>query len=410
MRIFISAGEPSGDLHAANLIEALRARMPDAEFVGFGGPRMEAAGARLLYPLIELAVMWFGRVLVNLHKFLALGSLADRHFRHERPDAVILIDYPGFHWWVAWRAKVRGIPVFYYVPPQLWAWAGWRVKKVRKYVDHVLCSLPFEPAWYHARGVPGAVYVGHPFFDEVAERTLDDAFLSEQGQKGGPVVAVLPGSRSQEITRNVPILIRAAARVSIERPDVRFVVACLREKHATRVKELIRESKLDLPRLEIHHGWTPELLRLADVALSVSGSVSLELMAEALPTAILYKVNRIDLVIARPFIKSRFITLVNLLADDEIMPEYLTDRDVSRELSGRVLRWLNEPAELQRTTAELAALRDRVAAPGTSERAADLIVSTLLGTRQAPVLQGPHAKPPAVEARLASSPRGQSAR
>ena len=130
-------------------------------------------------------------------------------------------------------------------------------------------------------------------------------------------------------------------------------------------------------------------------------------MAEALPTAILYKVNRIDLIIARPFIKSRFITLVNLLADAEIMPEYLTDREVSRELAGHVLRWLNDPSERQRTTDALAALRDRVAAPGTSERAAERIVSSLLGTRPAPALRGPHARPLAVEARLASTSRGQ---
>src|SRR5262245_59940163 len=137
MQIFISTGEPSGDLHAANLIHALRKRIPSAAFVGFGGPNMEKAGARMLYPLVELAVMWFGRVLLNFHKFFWLLYRADQHFKNERPAAVILIDYPGFHWWVAWRAKVRGIPVFYYVPPQIWAWAGWRVKKVRKYVDHV---------------------------------------------------------------------------------------------------------------------------------------------------------------------------------------------------------------------------------------------------------------------------------
>ena len=156
MRIFISAGEPSGDHHAANLIHALRRRLPDAEFVALGGPEVQKAGAQLLYPLIQLAVMWFGRVILNFHKFLAIGSLVDRHFANHRPDVVILIDYPGLHWWLAWCARVRGIPVFYYVPPQLWAWGGWRVKKVRKYVDHVLCSLPFEPDWYHDRGVPGA--------------------------------------------------------------------------------------------------------------------------------------------------------------------------------------------------------------------------------------------------------------
>src|SRR6516165_7297963 len=120
MRIFISTGEPSGDLHAANLITSIRRIQPDAEFVGYGGPRMRGAGAKVLYPLVELAVMWFGRVLLNLHKFIGLLGRADRFFRDERPDAVVLIDYPGFNWHIARRAKRRGIPVFYYVPPQLW--------------------------------------------------------------------------------------------------------------------------------------------------------------------------------------------------------------------------------------------------------------------------------------------------
>src|SRR5271156_5972342 len=164
MRIFISAGEPSGDLHGANLIQSLRQQRPDLEFIGFGGPRMEAAGARLLYPLCQLAVMWFLRVLLNATTFLKVLSQADRYFRHRRPDAVILIDYPGFHWWLARRARFHGIPVFYFVPPQLWAWAGWRVEKMRRFVDHVLCSLPFEEAWYAERGVK-ARYVGHPYFD-----------------------------------------------------------------------------------------------------------------------------------------------------------------------------------------------------------------------------------------------------
>src|SRR5271165_900286 len=185
MRIFISAGEPSGDLHGANLIEALRARLPEAEFVGFGGPKMSEAGAKLLYPLVNLAIMWFLNVFLNILTFIRLIVRADRYFRDQKPDAVILIDYPGLHWWIAKRAKARGVPVFYFVPPQLWAWAGWRVKKVRRYVDQVLCSLPFEPAWYRARGVVDAVYVGHPYFDELADRPLDAAFLARQAAQGG---------------------------------------------------------------------------------------------------------------------------------------------------------------------------------------------------------------------------------
>src|SRR5262245_19684390 len=153
MRIFVSAGEPSGDSHGANLIRELKTRRRDIDIVGFGGERMAAAGATLLFPLVNLAVMWFARVLANITTFLDLLAKADRYFRHHRPDAVVLIDYPGFHWWLARRARFHGIPVYYFVPPQLWAWAGWRVAKMRKFVDRVLCTLPFETPWYRARGV-----------------------------------------------------------------------------------------------------------------------------------------------------------------------------------------------------------------------------------------------------------------
>ena len=242
MRIFISAGEPSGDLHAANLIRSLRSRFPDARFDGFGGEKMAGAGANLVYPLVNLAVMWFLNVFVNLVTFIRLILKADRYFRDEKPVAVVLIDYPGLHWWIAYRAKARGIPVFYFVPPQIWAWAGWRVSKVRKYVDQVLCSLPFEPAWYHARGVAQAVYVGHPYFDELKDRPLDVTFLAEQSGRRGPLVAILPGSRTQEVTRNLPEMIRAAMTLTTRRPGVRFAVACLHERHKSLAEGIIAQT------------------------------------------------------------------------------------------------------------------------------------------------------------------------
>jgi lipid-A-disaccharide synthase len=388
MHIFLSAGEPSGDLHAANLIRSLRERRPDARFVGYGGPEMAAAGAEVLFPLVDLAVMWFLRVLLNLHKFVGLVGRADRYFRDERPDAVVLIDYPGLHWWIARKAKKRGIPVFYYVPPQIWAWAGWRVKKVRRFVDHVLCSLPFEPAWYHARGVSGAKYVGHPYFDELKDRAIDEAFLASERERGGPVVAILPGSRTQEVVRNVPVMLAAARKLAATRPGrpLRFVVACLRGRHRSMIESMIADGGFESLPIRVHAGRTPELIRLADVAWAVSGSVGLELMMEALPTVVLYKVNRFDLLIARPFIKAKYISLVNLLADAELMPEYLTARDVSADLAVWAGRWLDDPAARSRTADALAALRDRVAVPGASDRAADEIVAAL----QPAPLRGPH--------------------
>ena len=404
MRIFLSTGEPSGDLHAANVIHAIRRLRPEAEFVGFGGPRMAEAGAKLLFPLVDLAVMWFLRVLLNLHKFVTLVNDADRDFEVHRPDAVILIDYPGFNWWIARRAKRRGIPVFYYVPPQIWAWASWRVNKVRRFVDHVLCSLPFEEPWYHARGVPQARWIGHPYFDEILERTVDESFVARERARGGNIVALLPGSRTQEVIRNFPIMMLAASKLVLRRPGVRFVVAALHDRHKARVETMIRESGLSLP-IEVHAARTPELIRLADVAWAVSGSVGLELMMEALPSVVLYKVNRVDLLIARPFIKAKYISLVNLLAGTEVMPEYLTARDVSSELADWAERWLVDPEERQRQSTRLALLRTVVALPGASERAAEAIV----GVIDPRVYRGPHERPDGIASAPAAEAGGNTA-
>jgi lipid-A-disaccharide synthase len=381
MRFFISAGEPSGDLHGANLIEALLRRVPDARFDGFGGARMEEAGATLVYPLVDLAVMWFLNVLLNLVTFIRLIFKADRYFRDERPDAVVLIDYPGLHWWIAARAKARGIPVFYFVPPQIWAWGGWRIRKVRKYVDRVLCSLPFEPAWYQARGYREATYVGHPYFDELADRPLDEDFLTRQRKVDSKVVAILPGSRTQELLRNLPDMVRAAIKLARKRGDVRFAVACLHERHKALAEKVLaqcagREGSTSVP-MEVHAGRTAELIRLARAAWAVSGSVGLELMVEALPSVVLYKVNRFDLWIARPFIKAKYISLVNLLADAEVFPEYLTFRDAADDLVRWANAWLDDSASRARAVASLEVMRHLVAQPGASDRAASQIVEWL---------------------------------
>jgi lipid-A-disaccharide synthase len=343
---------------------------------------MTAAGANLLYPLVNLAVMWFLNVFFNLVTFIRLIFTADRYFREEQPDAVVLVDYPGLHWWIARRAKARGIPVFYFVPPQIWAWAGWRVSKVRKYIDQVLCSLPFEPAWYHARGVADAVYVGHPYFDELKDRPLNEAFLAEQSGLVGSLVAILPGSRTQEVIRNLPEMVRAAAKLVQQRPGVRFAVACLHERHKSLAEAIIAQTMASEgappgPSIEVHAGRTPELIRLARVAWAVSGSVGLELMVEALPTVVLYKIKRIDLWVARWFIKSKYISLVNLLADAEVFPEYLTWRDVSDELTQWALSWLDDSQARAQATASLVKVRDLVAQPGASDRATQHIAAWL---------------------------------
>lgn len=394
MRIFFSVGEPSGDHHGANLIRALQERRPDIECVGYGGPLMAEAGCKLHFDLTALAVMWLLRVILNIHKFLGLCWKADRYFRDERPDAVVLIDYPGFNWWIARRAKARNIPVFYYTPPQIWGWASWRVKKMRRFVDHVLCSLPFEESWFRERGC-NARYIGHPYFDEVRRRRLDQAFLDELAASGtGPLVTILPGSRTQEVELNLTTFLRAAQEIRAHVPRARFAVAAFRPHQAEMAREMIHALGLDTP---VYVGRTPELIAAATCCLACSGSVSLELLHHLKPTVIGYRVSRFGYWAQDIFRQVPYITLVNLLstgrlqrdraaeargesplADPRVLfPEFLTPEDRSAEIGAQVTTWLTDDADRATIVERLTQLRDQVGSGGASARGAEAILAAI---------------------------------
>lgn len=412
MRIFFSVGEPSGDLHGANLIRALQARRPDVECVGFGGPRMAAAGCRLHTDLTALAVMGIVRVLTNLHKFLDLASQADRYFRHHRPDAVVLIDYPGFNWWVARRAKAHGIPVFYYTPPQIWAWATYRVRKMRRFVDHVLCSLPFEEPWFRERGCR-AEFVGHPYFDEMHHQTFDEEFAAKLAADPRRLITILPGSRTQEVLHNLPTFLNVAEAVAGRVPQVRFAVAAFKPHQAEWAEQLVRKRRLDV---EVHLRRTPELIRAAHSCLACSGSVSLELLYHRKPTVIGYRVGLFTDWFQQVMRHVPYITLVNLLetgrlerdrkeekrvsAENDpriIFPEFLSRDDRSAAMSEYLVRWLSDPAEHAARIERLTKLREQVAAGGASSRGAEAIL-TVLAARPAPPVPRPHYLPVPAEA------------
>jgi lipid-A-disaccharide synthase len=370
MHVFISAGEPSGDLHGSNLIRELKRVDPTIRLSGFGGDRMEAAGCQLLYPLCKHSVMWFFHVIKQIFTFIRLLNDAQEFFRKERPDVVVLIDYPGFHWKLAQRAKVEGIPVVYFVPPQIWAWAQWRVKKMRRIMTHVLSALPFEHEWLAKRGVP-STYIGHPYFDELAAQQLDESFLAEERSQSGRIVGILPGSRNQEVTRNIPEMLRAARRIHAILPDTRFLVAAFSDHQAVKARE--EAARWHMP-VEVHVGRTPEIIELSECCIAVSGSVSLELMYRRKPAVIVYRLKRIDMKVAGLFMKVRFITLVNLLAQEMVYPEFLTDRDPSKGVANRILEFLSDPSRRDAVRKRLDELCEEVAKPGASATAAGFIV------------------------------------
>jgi len=402
MRVFLSAGEPSGDHHAAVLVRELRARRPDVECLGLGGPAMAAAGCRLVADLTQLAVMWFLRVVLSIHRFVDLARRAERSFLDERPDICVLIDFPGFHWWLAWRAKRHGIPVVFYCPPQIWAWASWRMAKMRRLVDHVLAPLPFEHEWFLAQGMTSTL-VGHPFFDAAEAHSHPDSLPEAEGAGGaGPLVVLLPGSRGQEITANLGSILRAAAVIGRAVPEARFAVAALHERHAARVREAIAASS-ELRRLGIAvvAGRARELIGRASAAVAVSGSVSLELLEAGVPTVIVYRISGLAYVVQSFFRRARFITLVNLLAcraavgpvrpvllpprgvppadPEAVFPEYLAVADPAERAAGHVVEWLVDPASLALARSRVEAVAAPVAHPGSAARAATAVLAIAAG-------------------------------
>ena len=370
MKVFISAGEPSGDLHAANLIRSLHTQYPGTDVTAFGGPLMRAAGADVLYPLTDLAVMGLKNVVRKLPTFFRVGDAAVRHVRARKPDAVVLIDYPGYHLEFAKRLRAYGVPTYYFVPPQIWAWRQGRVRAVRKCFAGVLTALPFEDEWYRARGVT-THYIGHPYFDELARQRPDPAFHAAQVAIPGARVALLPGSRNSEVAANAEMMLAAARKVHAARPDARFFVAAFSERHADAVRALLPAG---LP-VEVHVGRTPEIIETADACIAVSGSVGLELMYRAKPTVVVYRMGRVASWAIHKIVKSKYMSLVNLLEGDELYPEFATSRDKSDAIAGHVLGWLNDPARRAAVVGRLEALRARVAVPGACDRAAAYLLA-----------------------------------
>lgn len=365
-QIFFSAGEPSGDAHAASLIKEIKSRNLMIHCVGYGGPLMEQAGMELYHDLTKKAVMFLGIAASQIYSFYKLYRQTQDYFAHNCVKAVVLVDSPGFNWWVARAAKQCGIPVYYFMPPQLWAWGGWRVRKMHRYVDHVFTTLPFETKWFQEHGCH-VIDIGHPFLEEAKHHKVDMSFVQSLKSDKQPILTVLPGSRDQEITHNFRDLLSTIKKVQQEAPYVRPIIAAFHQEHADRINQILSENEMAIP---VYVGMTQELIRAAHFALCVSGSVTMELLTNHVPTAVYYKIPKFAHFVQRFFRRTRYITLVNLLAveyftsggpyyskrvkvipaypterdiDDMLFPEFLTTDDMSEDVADYFIAWLNHP-------------------------------------------------------------------
>lgn len=341
---------------------------------------MIQAGLDLDFDLTSLAVMGFAEVLPKLKEFFRVADLAEDCFRRGDVDRVVLVDFPGFNWHIAKRAKKYGLPVYYYLPPQLWAWGGWRVHKMRRTVDHVLCNLPFEKPWFDERNVE-ATYVGHPFFDNVAQQPLDHKFISKWRDNSRIQIAVLPGSRNHEVHSIWPLQLEVIRKLSAQFPRADFFVAALKDSHALWCRSLLTASDSKLP-IHIFAGKTSEIIELTDCSLMKSGSVSLELMARAKPAAVMYHLSHSTYWMAKMLVRCKSMSLPNLMADEQVLPEFLSHgslRSASalrsiEQVTATMSRLIADPAYRLEQRNKLRKLADQYAKPGASDTAAKFIL------------------------------------
>ena len=359
-RIYISAGEPSGDAHAAAVVTALKRRRPGASVEAFGGPDLEAAGAAVLDRMEHFSVVGFVEALWKLPAHLRLLGRVRLALRARRYDLVILVDYPGYHLRVAAEAAAAGIPVLYYIAPQMWAWAPGRVRKLAA-VRRLAVILPFEEAFFRERGI-AATFVGHPLKDRTPPPPRRDARRRLGLDPARPVLGLFPGSRAQEVKRLWPAFRDAAARVLAARPEVQVLVAGT------------PRGRYPAPgAVRLHMGDPLAVFAAADAGLCKSGTTTLEAALADVPMVIAYRLNPVSFAIAIRMLRVPHVGLVNLIAGREVSPELLQGAVTPAALANAVLPLLDPDGDAARRQREgLGLVRQRLGPPGAADRVAGL--------------------------------------
>lgn len=378
--IFLSAAEASGDEHASHLIRALRERLGDTvRFVGAAGPKMQAAGCESLADLTAQATMLAGPLL-KLRYYHRMVRTLQRHIRQIRPDLVIPVDSPALNWHMCKAARQAGSKVMYYIAPQVWAWAPWRVKKLARLTDAVACLLPFEQEYLRRRGV-SATFVGHPLLDSLPPRPQPPSDIIGAYGDGSWRVALLLGSRQGEIARHAPAMLQVAADIR-SRYDKATCVFCPGTEKAAAQLSAVLGDRLNQPGLEVVVGQTRQQLAQAHFALAVSGTVTLDVSHFGLPMLVFYRVSRCAYnALGRWIIRTPHFSLPNIVAGREIVPEIVPWYGNVGQISHAVLSALDDLGTLVETRSDLIAMMDSLRPPHgqtASQNAAD-IAAALIG-------------------------------
>ncbi|MDZ4750010.1 MAG: lipid-A-disaccharide synthase [Flavobacteriales bacterium] len=368
-KIFIIAGEASGDLHASNLVKELRLQSPGIQIEGWGGELMESSGVRILKHYRSLAFMGFAEVIMNIRTILRNFKLCKGSIEAFKPDALVLIDYPGFNLRMAEWAKQRGIKVFYYISPQIWAWKEGRVHTIGKSVDKMYCVLPFEKDFYARFGYE-VDFVGHPLLDVVSdeERFDDDSFRKKHKLSDEPIIALLPGSRKQEILTMLPVMLAAARKFD----NYQIVIAAAPSQDISFYNSIVKESNV-----HIVAGETYPIMHAAAAGFVTSGTATLESALFGLKQVVCYKANSISYYIARKLIKVKYISLVNLIADRVVVTELIQGDMNPERLHTELEKLLNDKSARTKMDSDYQEVWKMLGGPGASAKTATSMLKNM---------------------------------
>ncbi len=372
MRLLISSGEPSGELYAAELLRHLNERRTDIAAFGLGGDRLAAEGAHLTAHIRDLAVVGLVEVVSHLPRIRTIFNKLLKDCEQLRPALAVLIDYPDFNLRLARSLRARGVPVVYYVSPQIWAWRRWRMRTIRATAREMLVIFPFEESLYRDAGVPVS-FVGHPLVDQVRPADDRDAFLREQKlDPARPLVTILPGSRRGEVALNLPPLAGAVRLLAERDPSLQFVVAA-----APGVERAALEAAFVGTPVTIVTGQTHALLGAATLSLVASGTATVEAALLGTPMIVVYRVSPLSHFLGRRFVSVPHFAMANLIAERRIVPELIQDDFNAENLAREARLLLDDTPRRDAMRGDLAEVRRRLGAPGASARAAAAVARVL---------------------------------
>lgn len=374
-KVMIIAGETSGDHHGARLVSAMRKTDSHIRFFGIGGSAMKRLGVEIIVDAGSLSVVGITEAFARLPRLAGGLSSIKRAVAQKKPDLVILIDFPDFNLHMARHVKRFSIPVLYYISPQIWAWRSGRIRKIRKYVDRMAVILPFEEAFYERRGVP-VTFVGHPLMDHypAAPKTAPESITDKV------VIGLLPGSRLQEIRRNLPVMLAAASQLHRKNPDFAFVVSAAPGMDTGIVESYIHPYRKAME-IQVASGEVGILLSRATLVIAASGTVTLETAIFGVPMVIVYRVSPVSYALGRALIRVDHIGLANIIAEKRVVPELLQQAANPANIARTVEGIVCNPDLLKETREQLRMVRERLGGPGASEKTAAIAYAMMQPSR-----------------------------